>query len=97
MLPRIDGLTILQKLKALRSKTPNISSSERDTSDHKIEDLDSGAVDYLVKPIELRELLARVRAQLRKRYAPVGDSATVSDLTINFGFKRIRVLQINSD
>lgn len=89
MLPEIDGLTILRKLKARRSKTPVIMISARDSTDHKIEGLDAGADDYLVKPFELRELLARVRAQLRKRYAPAGDSATVGDLTMNFSSKRV--------
>lgn len=89
MLPEIDGLTILRKLKKLGSKTPVIIISARDSTDHKIEGLDAGADDYLVKPFELKELQARVRAQLRKRYDQVNDSATVGDLTVNFNAKRV--------
>lgn len=89
MLPEIDGLTILRKLKKLGSKTPVIIISARDSTDQKIEGLDAGADDYLVKPFELKELQARVRAQLRKRYDQVNDSATVGDLTVNFNAKRV--------
>ena len=68
MLPEIDGLTILRNLKKLGNKTPVIIISARDSTDQKIEGLDAGADDYLVKPFELKELQARIRAQLRKRY-----------------------------
>ena len=89
MLPEIDGLTILRKLKKLGSKTPVIIISARETTDQKIEGLDAGADDYLVKPFELKELQARIRAQLRKRHDSADDSATIGDLTIHFGSKRV--------
>jgi DNA-binding response OmpR family regulator len=89
MLPNVDGLTILRKLKKLGNKTPVLLISARDSLEQKIEGLDAGACDYLVKPFELKELHARVRAHLRKRYNQDGDSTSVGDLTLNFTSRRV--------
>ncbi len=89
MLPEIDGLTLLRKLKSLGSQTPVIIISARDSLEQKIEGLDAGACDYLVKPFELKELQARIRAQLRRRYDRPNDSAQIDDLIIDFASRRV--------
>jgi two-component system, OmpR family, manganese sensing response regulator len=66
MLPEISGLEICQQLRHLGKTTPVLFLTAKDTVDDRVLGLDAGADDYLVKPFELRELLARVRALLRR-------------------------------
>ena len=66
MLPHQSGLEICQSLRAKGDTTPVLFLTAKDTIDDRVAGLDAGADDYLVKPFELRELLARVRALLRR-------------------------------
>jgi OmpR-family two-component system manganese-sensing response regulator len=66
MLPKRSGLEICQQLRSQGRTTPVLFLTAKDTLDDRVEGLDAGADDYLVKPFELRELLARVRALLRR-------------------------------
>ena len=66
MLPGKTGLEICQELRRQGKKTPVLFLTAKDTLDYRVQGLDAGADDYLVKPFELRELLARVRALLRR-------------------------------
>jgi OmpR-family two-component system manganese-sensing response regulator len=66
MLPKKTGLTICQELRARSLTNPVLFLTAKDTIDDRVTGLDAGADDYLVKPFELRELLARVRALLRR-------------------------------
>jgi two-component system, OmpR family, manganese sensing response regulator len=66
MLPRKSGLEICQQLRAQGKLTPVLFLTAKDTVDDRVSGLDAGADDYLIKPFELRELLARVRALLRR-------------------------------
>jgi two-component system, OmpR family, manganese sensing response regulator len=66
MLPGKTGLEICQELRRQGKTTPVLFLTAKDTLDDRVEGLDAGADDYLVKPFELRELLARVRALLRR-------------------------------
>ena len=91
MLPEVDGLTILKKLRKLANDTPVIIISARDAVDDRIDGLDSGADDYLVKPFALSELLARVRSQTRKRYGVKSPEIEIGDLTINTLTKRVSI------
>lgn len=70
MLPRRSGLEICQQLRKQGLTTPVLFLTAKDTLDDRVEGLDAGADDYLVKPFELRELLARVRALLRRSATP---------------------------
>lgn len=65
-LPSLDGVAISQRLRSEKIKTPIIMLTARDSTDNKIEGLDSGADDYIVKPFVFKELLARIRALLRR-------------------------------
>ena len=66
MLPQFSGLDICQQLRSRGDATPVLFLTAKDTLDDRVAGLDAGADDYLVKPFELRELLARVRALLRR-------------------------------
>ncbi len=89
MLPKIDGLTILRKLRHAQDKTPILIISAKDAVDHRVAGLDAGADDYLIKPLELKELSARVRALARRRYDLDSSLVTVGDLTIDCVHKKV--------
>ncbi|MFD9301569.1 response regulator transcription factor [Streptomyces sp. NPDC060048] len=73
-MPRMDGLTAARRLRASGSTTPVLMLTARDTVGDRVTGLDAGADDYLVKPFELDELFARVRALLRRSsYAAPSD------------------------
>ena len=85
MLPCLDGLTVLRRLRAARIHTPVIIVSARDAGADIVQGLDAGADDYLTKPFELNILLARLRAVSRR--APTAQPAdlTFLDLRLNPG------------
>jgi two-component system, OmpR family, manganese sensing response regulator len=66
MLPQYSGIEVCQRLRSQGDATPVLFLTAKDTLDARVQGLDAGADDYLVKPFELRELLARVRALLRR-------------------------------
>ena len=66
MMPRVDGLTVLRTLRSRGDDTPVLLLTARDAIDHRVEGLDAGADDYLVKPFAMEELLARLRIWSRR-------------------------------
>lgn len=82
MLPGMDGFTVCRRLREDKVTTPILLITAKDTLEAKIEGLDSGADDYVVKPFQMGELLARIRALLR-RGSPLPITYTVADLTLN--------------
>jgi len=89
MLPKMNGLEILEAIRGDGRGVPIIIISARDSVDHRIEGLDAGADDYLVKPFALKELIARVRAQTRKAYGKKTTRLIVGDLVIDLPSKRV--------
>lgn len=84
MLPgSMDGIELCEKVRAEGLKTPIIMLTARGTIGDKVDGLNSGADDYLVKPFSFDELIARVRALLRRPPVHVGTVITVDDLTLN--------------
>jgi two-component system OmpR family response regulator len=65
-LPRRDGMSVLRGLRARKDRTPVLIATARDSISQRIEGLDAGADDYVLKPFDLDELLARIRALLRR-------------------------------
>ncbi|MBT2427806.1 response regulator transcription factor [Streptomyces sp. ISL-112] len=79
-MPRMDGLTAARRIRATGSTTPILMLTARDTVGDRVTGLDAGADDYLVKPFELDELFARIRALLRRSsYASAAAGAEVPD------------------
>ncbi|MEG1857538.1 MAG: response regulator transcription factor [Pseudoflavonifractor sp.] len=83
MLPELSGMEVLRRLRK-ESQIPTIMLTARDNVVDKVAGLDSGADDYITKPFEIEELLARIRAALRKHpAAPVGETLTAGPLVMN--------------
>lgn len=86
MMPRLDGLEVCRRLRSTGDDLPILVLTARDSVSERVAGLDAGADDYLPKPFALEELLARMRALLRRRVLPDdGDSAalTFSDLSLD--------------
>lgn len=83
MLPKMDGVTLCKKLREDKIHTPIIMLTAKDNTTDKINGLDSGADDYLTKPFVFEELLARVRAHLRKKDNQEATRYQVADLTLD--------------
>lgn len=99
MMPRGDGTTICRQLRKKGYKGAVLMLTAKDALQDRIEGLDAGADDYLVKPFEIDELLARLRALSRRNYAPIQeDTAQIRDLqlhrtshTVHKGTERIQL------
>jgi two-component system, OmpR family, response regulator MprA len=81
-LPKLDGIEVSRRLRA-DGDVPILMLTARDSVESRVEGLDSGADDYLVKPFDLQELLARLRALLRRRPPRGSASLVVGDLKLN--------------
>ncbi len=90
MLPEIDGLSILRRLRGVHDRTPVLLISARDAVVQRIEGLDAGADDYLVKPFDLKELVARVRVMVRRKFAVESAEIVVGTLRIDCVRKSVR-------
>jgi two-component system, OmpR family, response regulator MprA len=82
-LPDIDGLEVCRRLRAADDDTPVLMLTARDAISDRVEGLDAGADDYLVKPFALAELLARLRALLRRRPTDSDEVLRFSDLVLD--------------
>lgn len=83
MMPKMDGIEVLSALRKSGCKTPILLLTAKTQVDDRIRGLDAGADDYLPKPFDMGELLARVRAMLRRREDFHPDLLSFGDLTLN--------------
>src|SRR5579884_383301 len=90
MLPKLDGFTVCRRLRAAGRNMPVLMLTARDAVDDRVAGLDSGADDYLVKPFAFRELLARVRALLRRESFSRDPVLRVADLEVNTVTREVR-------
>ncbi|YCM47047.1 response regulator transcription factor (plasmid) [Verrucomicrobiaceae bacterium 227] len=89
MLPEMSGLEILKHLRERGNSVPVILISARDTVAQRIEGLEAGADDYLIKPFALEELVARVRAQVRRKHDKKAPILGAGDITMNTSTKTV--------
>ncbi|MGJ1385485.1 response regulator transcription factor [Sphingobacterium spiritivorum] len=80
ILPKIDGLDLCKEVRQLKPDLPIIMLTALGTTDNKVEGFDAGADDYLVKPFEMRELIARIRALLKRK----DQSASVASFVLKY-------------
>src|SRR6187401_1816495 len=93
MMPRLDGLETTRMLRAAGNDVPILVLTARDAVGDRVDGLDAGGDDYLVKPFALDELLARLRALLRRATVPVGEAdevLTFSDLSMDIATREVR-------
>jgi two-component system response regulator MprA len=91
LMPRMDGIAATTQLRARGDRTPILLLTARDAVADRVAGLDAGADDYLVKPFALEELLARLRALLRRTGASSGNGKLAfADLTLDAGTREVR-------
>jgi DNA-binding response OmpR family regulator len=88
-LPKINGLTVLKLIRTQKKILPVILLTARDTREDKVEGLDAGADDYLIKPFDLEELLARIRAVTRRAAGQTHNIIEYADLIIDIEARRV--------
>jgi len=88
MLPRIDGWSVLERLRQTK-KTPVLMLTARDAARDRVRGLDSGADDYMVKPFDLEELFARLRALIRRAAGQTNNQIEIGELVIDTAARRV--------
>lgn len=89
MMPGVDGFEVLTLMRERGDKTPVLFLTARDALADKVEGLDLGADDYLVKPFEFEELMARLRVMIRRKGNSVSNIYTCADLTVDSARHRV--------
>lgn len=93
ILPKMDGLDLCKEIRQNKPDTPIVMLTALGTTNDKVEGFDSGADDYLVKPFEMRELLARIRALLKRHNKTSNNSGNIlkyADLEMNLHTKIVK-------
>ena len=89
MLPKVNGYEVVKKLRENKNETAVLMLTARDSIDDKIKGLDLGADDYLIKPFDFGELLARIRALVRRKYGNTSNTMEIDDLCIDIAKKTV--------
>ena len=90
MLPKLDGLTLLRRLRAAEDMTHVLLLTARDTVEDRVEGLRQGADDYLIKPFALAELIERVKVLCRRAYGRKSGSLRIGALELDLSARRLR-------
>ena len=90
LMPGPDGLEVCRRLRKSGSRVPVLMLTARDEVESRVAGLDAGADDYVTKPFALEELLARLRALLRRTSATTGEPLRFADLELNPGTREVR-------
>ena len=83
MMPKVDGFSVLKQMRESGNRTPVLMLTARSEIDDKVFGLDSGANDYLTKPFDTKELLARLRAMMRSEQVQTDSRLCVGNLTLD--------------
>lgn len=89
MMPIMDGYEFLRRIRQQKDQTPVLFLTAKDTLEDKVFGLDSGADDYLIKPFEFEELLARIRVMTRRAYGHICNEIQVDDLILDLAKKQV--------
>ena len=89
MLPKVNGYEVIKKLRENKNETAVLMLTAKDSIEDKIKGLDLGADDYLIKPFDFGELLARIRALVRRKYGNTSNTMEIDDLCIDIAKKTV--------
>src|SRR5436190_6974121 len=89
-MPKLDGLSVCRRLRAAGNRVPILVLTARHSLGDRVAGLDAGADDYLVKPFDLEELLARLRALMRRAAPEGGHLLSLADLTIDPSAREVK-------
>ena len=89
MMPKVDGFEVIKKLRDKGNHTSVLMLTARDSADDKVKGLDLGADDYIVKPFDFNELLARIRAVVRRKYGHSSNKLVIGDLILDTSEKSV--------
>ena len=83
MMPKVDGFEVIKKLRDKGNHTSVLMLTARDSADDKVKGLDLGADDYIVKPFDFNELMARIRAVVRRKHGNSSNKLVIGDLILD--------------
>ena len=89
MMPKVDGFEVIKKLRNKGNHTSILMLTARDSADDKVKGLDLGADDYIVKPFDFNELMARIRAVVRRKYGNSSNKLVIGDLILDTSEKSV--------
>ena len=89
MMPKADGFEVIKKLRDKGNHTSVLMLTARDSADDKVKGLDLGADDYIVKPFDFNELMARIRAVVRRKYGNSSNKLVIGDLILDTSEKSV--------
>lgn len=89
MMPKISGYQVIKELRTKKNDTPVLMLTAKDNIEDKVKGLDLGADDYLVKPFDFNELLARIRAIVRRKYGNISNELVIEDLVLDLAKKTV--------
>ena len=89
MMPKVDGFEVIKKLRDKGNHTSVLMLTARDSADDKVKGLDLGADDYIVKPFDFNELMARIRAVVRRKYGHSSNKLVIGDLILDTSEKSV--------
>src|SRR5215472_2757871 len=90
-LPDRDGFDVISELRAAASRIPILILTARDGIDERVEGLDRGADDYLLKPFAMKELAARLRALLRRPGGPLGTTINIANMSLDTSVRQVKL------
>ena len=89
MMPKVNGFEVIKKLRDKGNHTSVLMLTARDSADDKVKGLDLGADDYIVKPFDFNELMARIRAVVRRKYGNSSNKLVIGNLVLNTSEKSV--------
>ena len=89
MMPKVNGFEVIKKLRDKGNHTSVLMLTAKDSADDKVKGLDLGADDYIVKPFDFNELLARIRAVVRRKYGNSSNKLMIGNLVLNTSEKSV--------
>ena len=89
MMPKVDGFEVIKKLRDKGNHTSVLMLTSMDSADDKVKGLDLGADDYIVKPFDFNELMARIRAVVRRKYGNSSNRLVIGDLILDTSEKSV--------